>query len=185
MRLREVGVREEREEEPRVGRIAERPAKAQLGVGERDVVLPHRRADRLVVRPGRLDDDEARLLAAPDASRGLRHELERPLGRAEVREREEGVRVEDGQRRRVREVVPLATICVPRSAWALPASKSRRTPAAPPRRAAASRSRTAWEIPGKVSANRSARRSVPKPTGIRTSEPQAGQAGGRRIASPQ
>src|ERR1035437_1022144 len=105
--LRQLDVCEEREEEMRVGRIAERLAKPQLGVGERGMVLLHRGTDRLVIGPGRLNGDDTGPVAPAYAPRGLRHELERPLGRAEVWKREERVRVQHGQRRRVREVVPL------------------------------------------------------------------------------
>src|ERR1019366_4279137 len=80
--LRQLDVREERQEQMRVGRIAERLAKPQLGVGERGMVLLHRGTDRLVIGPGRLNGDDTGPVAPAYAPRGLRHELERPLGRA-------------------------------------------------------------------------------------------------------
>ena len=87
-------------------RVAELAAPVELLREEACDVVAGRVAERRRVRLERLHDHLPRRVAAA-ATRELRHELERPLLRAEVREREPRVRVDDGGERDPGEVMAL------------------------------------------------------------------------------
>ena len=74
---------------------------------EADEVLADGGLDRRVVGQERLEHDPARRIAAPGAAGDLRDELERPLGGAEVGQRQRRVAADDADERDVRVVQPL------------------------------------------------------------------------------
>ena len=86
---------------------ADRAAPASSCAHERVIVVRHGAPHRVVRRHARLDDHLAALRPAPRAARDLAQELEAPLGRAEVRQVDPDVRVDDADERHVREVEPL------------------------------------------------------------------------------
>ena len=87
-------------------RVAELLAPPELLREKAGHVVAHRERERGRVRLERLDDHLPRRIA-PTPARELRDELERPLLRAEVGEREAGVRIDDRSDRHPGEVVPL------------------------------------------------------------------------------
>ena len=185
VRLREVGVREESEEKVRVGRVPERLAEAQLGVRERGWSC--RTAARIASWSGRDVWTATMPGRSPRPTRPAACVTSWNVRSAERKSGKERSASASSTASAVAfgKSCPLATICVPRSACARPASKSIRTPAAPPRRAAASRSRTAYgdsretlrEALGEALGAEADRLSV------RTRSD--GHAAGRRITSPQ
>ena len=88
-------------------RIHARPARLQFVPRERFVIVLRRQLDREMFRLEGLDEDLAALGSASRAAGDLHHELKRPLVRAEVRQAERRVRVDDADDRHVREVQAL------------------------------------------------------------------------------
>src|SRR5688500_14945091 len=89
-----------------VRRIQHRLADVHLLSDELVVLLPWRELNGVVLGIKRLDDGFAGALATAGASRDLRDQLKRPLGRPEVRHRQAYVRRDHSHERDAAEVVP-------------------------------------------------------------------------------
>jgi hypothetical protein len=90
-----------------VGWVAEQLAAPQLGLEEAFGVVPRGEAQCLGGGVERLDDHATAALAAPAAAGQLCHQREGALLRAEIREAQRGIGVQDDAERDVGEVVPL------------------------------------------------------------------------------
>ena len=124
-----------------------------------------------------------RVAAAP--ARQLRHELERPLLGAEVREREAGIGIDDGGDRDAGEVVPLRDHLRPDRAPRRARPRSARAPRGAlrawrrcRRRAGCARGR------GRARASSASSRCVPAPMRASSTEPQSGQCSGSAVRVP-
>ncbi len=107
MSATELPVENRQLDQCRLRRIAQRAPVLDLAVVERLVVLGHRLLQQRVLRLEGLDHHAPGPLAAPGATRDLRQQLERPLGRAEVGQPQRLVRRQHADERDPREVVPL------------------------------------------------------------------------------
>src|SRR3989454_224655 len=100
------GLRRE-EHGPPEWRVAEAAASFELDRREARVIVRRGSADRVVLRQVRLQDPATARGPAPRAPEDLRQQLERALGRREVRQVQDGVGVHDADERDARQVEAL------------------------------------------------------------------------------
>ena len=159
-----VGEADGQLDEPTERRRPEPPPELQLGVVEGGGIVLGDGPDRRMVGLVRLDDREARPLAAAGPARGLGEELVRPLRGPLVGQIERDVGRHDADERDVRDVDALGDEAGPDEDVEPALRRMRRGPARRrPRRSTTSRSSRPTRSAGKRSRTSRSTRSVPPP----------------------